>query len=1286
MHNLKKVLEKKKMHETRPIYGKRKLSIGLVSCILGIMFFTFPNSTFAKTISTDNVTNITKDNIKLKDSENKESKGKIFEDEAKIKNHNDKERYRTSEMEAGKGVVKSLTNEEKDKMNEGLKYNTINPKSSDKDKKTYGIEVEVDKEKGKRTYTYIGISDTKNPSPSKDVENDAIESGDTLIKDPTTYKPEAKLKVEGNDVNITLTQEDLKHINSKDNNKIIVAWKDKYKKNTTNSNKQYFNGDNFVIKFAVNPYPNENDELSIMKVETEKQSQDKYFVKGQLIRTGAYISNVLKKDQTRIAGEVYHPDGTVLEDAKAFIITDENIERYKKELQVDNLKVGEIIFSMPKGALDDENSVFNTDKYRGIQNLKVKMYARPRTEDEFKAALPSEDKVKPGQDDVDKEDRECYEINGNYTGAVDGKKEIIHNGEKVIIDKQGIDRYDHYNLLGDLTINLDDTRDHDQVFDTKVNKPTDKMTKVKPDTPVEININDDFTKVKDNPRETSTSMNTLREEKKVKAEFDKDFLEKAKAEGWEISINDGDISKFTVKAPKTAKAGDFIAIPLTYTYTNGSNDTHWFHFVVQDTDNNRPEYYASVGLPGESLSNKPIIISNPKKYEPQEYTLDATEFKDDKGNVWTNVKVDYKSGVVTADVPDNGKIVGGERLFVPVKIKYIDTNTKEEKFEYVKAEFVAKPKFQTEVTTSFEKDIPFEIEETIDETLPVGEIVVDESGEIGKVKVNFKQVVVNGKKGIIDEKGKFVEGVDKFIKEEKVTKEKKNRKVRVGVKPIEETVTIPKTVEYIFDDTKPAGEETVEEEGNDGVITIKTSKDKKTGKITVIKETTTEAKPKKICRGTMVTGEVSHEEMQEIPFEVEIIEDENLEAGKSEIVTKGVAGSKTIKYTQKIKNGKADGKFESKVTKEVKPVKQVIKVGKKKTENKEIETSNVPVEIDYVYDNNLDVTVAKTGELISGKVETIVTNKYNPETGKIETVKNTVIKSAKQKIIIGTHKFTKELEHKLKEIIPFETKIEFDDTLKSGEQQITEAGENGEKTKTVKQKFENGKETGNEVVAEKVTKNKKDRVIKVGTMTEGTHTHTEEIPFEYEVIYDDNMDAGKYEVVTPGKKGTRTTTWTIKNSKVEDKPKVTEKKPVKAIIKVGKKPVESMCPINLAKKEDLISDKKQSVKHSNNNFIIKHSNDKFTISKDKKINLSKKELKERNYRYKTDKNIVALKKSDNIIINEKKNINENKKNIVQKDKMPKTAISKTINSSLLVQTVVVLAGITIKKKKENKSN
>ncbi|MCW1040874.1 hypothetical protein, partial [Streptococcus anginosus] len=77
------------------------------------------------------------------------------------------------------------------------------------------------------------------------------------------------------------------------------------------------------------------------------------------------------------------------------------------------------------------------------QNLNVRFFARPRTADEFSAI------VKEANDLQGYEDKFYVP-----TGA--GAEVINHNGQTVTIDKQGIARYDHYNKVGEITINLDD--------------------------------------------------------------------------------------------------------------------------------------------------------------------------------------------------------------------------------------------------------------------------------------------------------------------------------------------------------------------------------------------------------------------------------------------------------------------------------------------------------------------------------------------------------------------------------------------------------------------------------------------------------------------------------------------------------------------------------------------------------------------------------------------------------------------------------------------------------------
>lgn len=111
---------------------------------------------------------------------------------------------------------------------------------------------------------------------------------------------------------------------------------------------------------------------------------------------------------------------------------------------------------------------------------------------------------------------------------------------------------------------------------------------------------------------------------------------------WTVIGKSDSTSEFTIGAPKQAKVGDFLALPVKYTYTNGSIDTHWLHFIVQGSSNNRSEYLAETGPQGNALVNKLIIIESKedlRKDQLKSYELIDGTFKDNRGNVW-NVSID----------------------------------------------------------------------------------------------------------------------------------------------------------------------------------------------------------------------------------------------------------------------------------------------------------------------------------------------------------------------------------------------------------------------------------------------------------------------------------------------------------------------------------------------------------------------------------------------------------------------------------------------------------------------
>lgn len=295
---------------------------------------------------------------------------------------------------------------------------------------------------------------------------------------------------------------------------------------------------------------------------------------------------------------------------------------------------------------------------------------------------------------------------------------------------------------------------------------------------------------------------------------------------------------------------------------------------------------------------------------------------------------------------------------------------------------------------------------------------------------------------------------------------------------------------------------------------------------------------------------VKHEVPEEIPFEVK--EDPTLPVGKIVVDQQGEKGSKTTRYTQNIKNGEPDGEMKSKEIAKKEPKKHIVKVGKKPATNDLKVNKEVGVDIEYVYDPNMDVTTAKKSDFTPGTVKTVVENKYNPETGKIESTEKTVVTPAKQKIIVGVKKFTGDLKNDVKKEIPYEAEIVFDDTMEAGTKKVEQEGKPGSVTTTYTQHFDNGKQTS-VTKEDKETVQSTKRIIKVGSKTEGEHFYIEKIPFKYTVEVDPEMEADKYEITKTGTAGERKTTWKIKNSKIDGEPTVYEAPAVDAVIKVGNK-------------------------------------------------------------------------------------------------------------------------------------
>ena len=103
--------------------------------------------------------------------------------------------------------------------------------------------------------------------------------------------------------------------------------------------------------------------------------------------------------------------------------------------------------------------------------------------------------------------------------------------------------------------------------------------------------------------------------------------------------------------------------------------------------------------------------------------------------------------------------------------------------------------------------------------------------------------------------------------------------------------------------------------------------------------------------------------------------------------------------------------------------------------------------------------------------------------------------------------------------IPYETKITYDENLDAGSQVVDEEGVIGKEKVTITTDITDG--TGETSKTTETVTAKEDREVRIGTKPV---TKVVEKPFNTEYQYDENLEAGKTEEVTPGKNGKVTIT------------------------------------------------------------------------------------------------------------------------------------------------------------------
>ncbi|MDU3273920.1 G5 domain-containing protein [Varibaculum cambriense] len=550
----------------------------------------------------------------------------------------------------------------------------------------------------------------------------------------------------------------------------------------------------------------------------------------------------------------------------------------------------------------------------------------------------------------------------------------------------------------------------------------------------------------------------------------KPVLEQTTENGWKYTINP-ETGVVSSTPPANSKPGDKNTVSVKVNAPDGMTTEVPVTTVVKLTNSweSNPVVPPKTVYPNETVTSpltleKPDNISvakdNPYEIAPLPEHITPTGDTNEFGNPTYTLKTDHGDWIVSLDA--KGNVIStapktakpGDQIKVPVTVTYED-GSKDVTSAVINVVDVP------------EREIPFKVEYKYDDTVPAGTYNVETEGQPGAETMNAN--------------GTWTRILDPV-----------NEVVVVGTKPAESakdvtwTVPIPYPTEVRENSKLAPGETRVVQEGENGEKTY-TAKFTAQGDKAEVAEAETTKEPKKriIEYGPRLgADELVTKVEKPVPFETEIVFDDNLEKGKQVIDKKGELGTEVVTSTQKIKDGKPDGDPTVTTERTKEPVKQIIRVGTKcppasdTVEWKE----KTPFEVEVRVNPELkpgEKKVIQEGK--QGEIKHTVTVKTeNGQVSKEESSEK-ISDPVKHIVEVGPNKTKTELTDTHKEQIPYETIIEYDPNLEAGKMVEDQAGQLGEKEITKIWQLENGEPVGDPELSEKVIKDPQNRKVRVGT-------------------------------------------------------------------------------------------------------------------------------------------------------------------------------------------------------------
>ena len=298
--------------------------------------------------------------------------------------------------------------------------------------------------------------------------------------------------------------------------------------------------------------------------------------------------------------------------------------------------------------------------------------------------------------------------------------------------------------------------------------------------------------------------------------------------------------------------------------------------------------------------------------------------------------------------------------------------------------------------------IPFGTTLRPNPNLKPGEINVVQEGKNGEASYAATFTGTNGEAQVAEVKAR-TEPVEQIIEYGPTKDPQESSVVTKTEKPVPFETTI------IFDDTLKAGEQVVVKQGELGTEVVTSTQKivdgKPSGEPTVTTERTKEPTNAVIRVGTKTENTHTTESEVAVPFETEVIYDDTMEAGTSEVVQEGKPGKDKVTTTQTIVNSQVtDTKTERERVTE--PVKKIIKIGTKiATDSTTVEwTENTPFEIEVR--PNSDLKAGEHRVLQEGKPgevkHTVTVTSENGQITKSDPTTETISDPVKHIIEVGT--------------------------------------------------------------------------------------------------------------------------------------------------------------------------------------------------------------------------------------------------------------------------------------------